>query len=177
VVCQAATVTEAEWQERVAALWARGEEYTEDEFLAAMEALVAQRPADDPLALYEHGSVYDWLGREELAVAKYRPALAAGLPGQLRRQATIQLASSLRNLGRHAEAVELLTAEQTRDSDDLDDAVRAFLALALTSAGQERAAVSVALTALAPHLTRYTRAVAAYAGELVDPGDDRPAGA
>ena len=97
-------------------------------------------------------------------------ALAAGLPGQLRRRATIQLASSLRNLGQHEEAVDLLTAELARDSDDLDDAVRAFLALALTSAGREREAVSVALTGLAPHLTRYNRSLAAYAKALVEPG-------
>jgi len=72
-----------------------------------------------------------------------------------------QLASTLRSLGQHEEAVDLLTAELARDSDDLDDAVRAFLALALTSAGRERDAVSVALTGLAAHLTRYNRSLAA----------------
>jgi tetratricopeptide (TPR) repeat protein len=162
-------VTDTGWQHEVAALWVRFDDYTEDEFLAAMERLVAQRPADDPVALYEHGSAYDSIGREEPAVAKYRRALAGGLPGQLRRRATIQLASSLRNLGQHEEAVDLLTAELARDSDDLDDAVRAFLALALTSAGREREAVSVALTGLAPHLTRYNRSLAAYAKALVEP--------
>jgi tetratricopeptide (TPR) repeat protein len=167
--CQATGVTDTGWQQEIAALWTRFDEYTEDEFLAAMERLVATRPADDPVALYEHGSAYDSIGREELAVAKYRRALAAGLPGQLHRQATIQLASSLRNLDRYEEAVELLTAELARDSDDLDDAIRAFLALALTSAGREREAVSVALTALAPHLTRYNRSLTAYAKALVEP--------
>jgi tetratricopeptide (TPR) repeat protein len=162
-------VTDSGWQHEVASLWARFDEYTEAEFLAAMERLVAQRPADDPLALYEHGSAYDSIGREEPAVAKYRRALAGGLPGRLRRQATIQLASTLRNLGQQDEAVALLTAELAKDSDDLDDAVRAFLALALTSAGREREAVSVALTGLAPHLTRYNRSLAAYAKALVEP--------
>ena len=82
----------------------------------------------------------------------------------------IQLASSLRNLGTAEQSVALLTAELERGSDDgsadLDDAVRAFLALALTSVGRDRAAVSVARTALAPHLTRYSRSLAAYAGQL-----------
>jgi tetratricopeptide repeat protein len=49
-------------------------------------------------------------------------------------------------------------------SDDLDDAVRAFLAL--TSLGRDREAVSLALTALAAHLPRYNRSLAAYAREL-----------
>lgn len=131
-----------------------------------MEALTAERPADDPVALYEQGSALDSTDHPGLAVDKYRRALQRGLSGQRRRQATIQLASSLRNLGQATESVTLLTAELATVSDDLDDAVRAFLALALTSAGREREAVSVALTALAPHLTRCNRSLGAYAREL-----------
>ena len=78
----------------------------------------------------------------------------------------VQLASSLRNLGSADESVALLTAELDAASDDLDDAVRAFLALALTDVGREREAVSLALLALAPHLTRYRRSLAAYALEI-----------
>jgi hypothetical protein len=48
-------------------------------------------------------------------------------------------------------------------SDDLDDAVNTFLALALVDTGHERVAVSVALTALSRHLTRYQRSLANYA--------------
>ncbi len=79
----------------------------------------------------------------------------------------IQLASSLRNLGEVDESVRLLTAERDTGSDELDDAVRAFLALALTDAGREREAVGIALTALAPHLSRYRRSVTNYASELL----------
>ncbi|HEX5897829.1 MAG TPA: tetratricopeptide repeat protein [Solirubrobacteraceae bacterium] len=71
-----------------------------------------------------------------------------------------------RNLGQVDESVALLTEELEAGSDELDDAVRGFLALALTSAGREREAVSVALTALAPHLATYNRSLAAYAQEL-----------
>jgi Arc/MetJ family transcription regulator len=42
----------------------------------------------------------------------------------------------------------LLTAERELESDDLDDAVSATLALALVDTGREREAVSLALTAL-----------------------------
>ena len=58
-----------------------------------------------------------------------------------------------------SESLELLTAELERPSDRLDDAVSAFLALALVDSGREREAVSVALTALAPHLPRYQRSL------------------
>jgi hypothetical protein len=155
-----------EWEQRVAALWASIDDYGEDKFLAAMTELVAERPADDALGLFELGSAFDSTGHPAAAVERYRAALAGGLQDQLRRQATIQLASSLRNLDQAEESVALLTAELAAGSDDLDDAVRAFLALALTSVGREREAVSVALSALAPHLTRYNRSLAAYAEDI-----------
>ena len=46
----------------------------------------------------------------------------------------------------------VLTAEHSAGSDDLDDAVSAFLALALVDVGREREAVSLALEALSRHL-------------------------
>jgi len=60
----------------------------------------------------------------------------------------------------------LLTAELDAESDALDGAVRAFLALALVDEGREREAVAVALTALSEYLPRYNRSVARYAREL-----------
>jgi hypothetical protein len=78
------------------------------------------------------------------------------------------MASSLRNIGRAPESVALLTAERNAGSDDLDDAVSAFLALALVDTGREREAVSVALTALSRHLTRYQRSLANYAHQISD---------
>ena len=165
-MCHAGGMDDTDWERRVALLWASIDELTDDDLLARMEKLVAERPADDPVGLFEHGSALDSTGHPEQAVDRYRAALRAGLSGYLRRRATIQLASSLRNLGEVDESVALLTAELDAGSDDLDDAVRAFLALALTSAGRERAAVSVALSALAPHLARYNRSLANYAAEL-----------
>ena len=67
------------------------------------------------------------------------------------------------------DAMDQLTAERNSQSDDLDDAVAAFLALALADSGREREAVSVALVALAPHLHRYQRSVSDYARELIEP--------
>lgn len=149
---------------RVAAVWAAADSYDDAGLRAEIEAAVVGAPAD--VVAYERGSAFDSTGDPERAVGHYREALAAGLSGSLRRQATIQLASSLRNLGEPEQAVELLTAELAAGSDELDDAVRGFLALALTSLGRDREAAALALGALAPHLPRYQRSLAAYAREL-----------
>jgi Tetratrico peptide repeat len=114
-------------------------------------------PADSAVGLYERASAFDSTGHSDLAVPLYRRALEVGLGDDRRRQAVIQLASSLRNLGQASESVALLSAERDRGSDELDDAVDAFLALALVDAGREREAVSVALLAVSRHMTRYQR--------------------
>ncbi|MTE20059.1 tetratricopeptide repeat protein [Streptomyces sp. TRM43335] len=162
------TSTEAEWERRIDELWSAFDDHEPADFLARMDELVAELPPDDPVALYEMASAHDSLGHEEEAAPLYRRALDAGLPEGRRRQATIQLASTLRNLGRVQESVALLTAERSAGSDELDDAVAAFLALALVDAGREREAVALSLAALAPHLPRYGRSLTAYARGLTD---------
>jgi Tetratrico peptide repeat len=121
------------------------------------------------VGLFERAASLDSTGHPDLAVPLYRESLDRGLTGERRRRAVIQMASSLRNLGQAEESVALLTAELDAGSDPLDDAVRAFLALALVDTGREREAVSLALAALAPHLVRYQRSLANYARLLVNP--------
>jgi len=131
-----------------------------------MKALADELPDDSATAVFERASAFDSTGREEEAVAHYRRALELGLDSSRRRRAVIQLASSLRNVGKLEESIALLTAEREQPSDELDDAVAAFLALALVDAGREREAASLALAALAPHLPRYQRSLASYAADL-----------
>jgi tRNA-Thr(GGU) m(6)t(6)A37 methyltransferase TsaA len=159
-------VERAEWERRLAAVWAQRSELSEEDLVAAVANLVAELPAEDPVGPFELASAYDSTGDPARAVDGYRAALGRGLTGPRRRRAVIQLASSLRNLGQAEESVALLTAERDAGPDELDDAVSAFLALALASTGRDREAVGVALAALAPHLPRYTRALTAYAGQL-----------
>jgi tetratricopeptide (TPR) repeat protein len=143
-----------DWQSRVDALWAAFDTFDAPAFLQRMRELAAERPETDPLALFELASAHDSTDHEAEAAALYRRALALGLPDDLRRRATIQLASTLRNLG--------------QPSDALDDAVTAFLALCLADLGREREALSLALTALSPHLPRYNRSLTNYAHMLLD---------
>jgi hypothetical protein len=148
-------------------LWAQLDELEEDEFHRRIEALIDELPPGSGVALFERGAAQDSTGHSEVAVPLYRAALESGLSGERRRRAVIQMASSLRNLGDPASAVELLEAETTREPDRLDDAVATFLALALADAGREREALSVALTALAAHLPRYNGSAVRYASELI----------
>lgn len=152
--------------ERLDAVWAA--DAPDEELRSRIAAIVAELPAGDPIAPFEVAGSWDSTGHPDTAVPLYREALAAGLSGSRRRQATIQLASSLRNLGEVHEAVALLEDELGQESDDLDQAVRVFLALALTDSGREREAVAVLIRAIAPSLPRYRRSAAAYADALLD---------
>lgn len=154
---------ETDWEQRVSHAWASIDQRSEVEFLALIEGLAAELPPGSGVGTFERAASLDSTGHSDLAVPLYRQALDAGLTGERRRRAVIQLASSLRNLGHPQESVALLTTELDAGSDHLDDAVRAFLALALVDVGREREAVSLALAALAPHLPRYQRSLANYA--------------
>ncbi len=99
----------------------------------------------------------------------YRRALAAGLPDDARAQCVIQLASTVRNLGRPAESIELLRAEfEGRPDSPYADAAVAFAALALVDLERPVEAVAALLHALTPHLPRYHRSVPAYADALLE---------
>lgn len=158
-----------DWQRRIDAVWESAADRPEEETVAAVLALAVERPADDPVALYESAGAYDFAGREAEAEPLYRRALGRGLEEPERSRATIQLASTLRNLGRPAEAVELLRdLLADRPDDVLAPDARAFTALALHDLGLHAEALRASLAALTPQLGRYGRAVAAYAAELDD---------
>ncbi|QJT01262.1 tetratricopeptide repeat protein [Streptomyces asoensis] len=161
-----------DWEDRVTAAWAGFDEYPEEraaEFRAVIDKLVAELPEDSPLGLFERACAWDSTGHSDRAAPLYRDALARGLSeesGYKGRRAKIQLSSSLRNIGQAEEGVKLLTPELDAPSDELDDAVRACLALCLSSLGRDREGLSLVLGALAPHLPRYQRSMANYARAL-----------
>lgn len=160
-------MTTDDWEARVSAVWATASDLSDDEVLAAIDDLVAEKGDADAAAVFEAASVRDYLGLEPEAEPLYRRALELGLDEVRLPQAVIQLASTLRNLGEADEAVDLLTDWLAENDDhELSDAAAAFLALALASAGRTTEALTVALDTLAPHLTQYGRSVAAYAEGL-----------
>ena len=159
---------DAAWEARSLELWNRIDALDAAEFVSQIESLAAELPAGSPVGLFERGCAHDSTGHPERAVPLYRAALDSGLTGLRRRRAVIQMASSLRNLGDAEQAAALLMAECHEPSDELDGAVRAFLALALVDLGREREAVSVSLTALSRYLPRYNRSLARYAQAISD---------
>jgi len=154
-----------DWQRRIDAVWDAAGGLGDDEVIRRIDVLADERPDGDPLALFERAGARDSAGLEAEAERLYRRAIDAGLSGSERVQAQIQLASTVRNLGRPLESLALLDAIEP-ESGELRDAVAAFRALALIDAGDARHAASVALAALAPHLARYRVSVAAYAEGL-----------
>ncbi|MFE6337084.1 tetratricopeptide repeat protein [Streptomyces sp. NPDC057798] len=162
-----------DWEDRVSAAWASFDDFAEDEagdFRAVIDGLAAELPDGSPLGPFERACAWDSTGHSDRAVPLYRESLARGLTGYRARRAKIQLSSSLRNIGRAEEGVALLTPELRAPSDELDDAVRATLALCLSSLGRDREGLSLVLGALAAHLPRYQRSMANYARALVEPG-------
>lgn len=158
------------WEQRVAEAWATVEAYDDrgEEFRKIIDALADELPEGSPVAPFERACAFDSTGHSDRAVPLYREALEKGLDGYRRRRTVIQLSSSLRNTGRAEEGVALLEAELDAPSDELDDAVRAVLALCLADLGREREGLALVLGALAPHLPRYQRSMGNYARKLTE---------
>ena len=140
--------------------------------VGAIDKLAAERPDDDAAALFERASARDSVGRESDAEMFYRAALATERLDPYRQaRASIQLASTLRILGHLEESERLLTTQLARYSiagydRALYDETRAILALTYVAQGRAVEAAGLALSALAPHLSRYNRSVAGNAAEL-----------
>ncbi|QIB46152.1 tetratricopeptide repeat protein [Streptomyces aureoverticillatus] len=166
------TFEPTDWDQRMAAAWDTFDSYGDeraDEFRELIGKLADELPDGSPVAPFERACAYDSTGHSDKAVPLYREALDLGLDGYRRRRTVIQLASSLRNTGRVEEGIALLTPELDAEHDELDDAVRATLALCLADAGRAREGVGLAVGALARHLPRYQRSMTNYARLLAEP--------
>jgi hypothetical protein len=152
-----------DWQQQVDEVWARAGELGDRGVMDAMDALAASAP-DPALAAFERAGARDSAGLEAEAEPLYREALRLGLPDSEWAQCTIQLASTLRNLGRAEESLELL--DTIPPEHQYAAAAAAFRALALVSLGRPTRGVRELLHALAPTLPRYQRSVHAYADDL-----------
>ena len=64
-----------DWPARVSAVWAAADEMPEGDVIAAIDELVAEKPADDAAAVFEAASVRDYAGLESEAEPLYRRAL------------------------------------------------------------------------------------------------------
>ena len=162
-------MTNHEWAARVAAVWDESDEIGDNILRERIDALVAERPVDDPEAAFEAASVRDSTGLEAEAAVEYQRALDLGLGEPNRGRTFIQYASTLRNLGRYDEALALL--DQLEPDNELADAASAVRALILVSAGRPVEGAAIAIAALASHLPQYQRSMSNYAADLLT-GDE-----
>lgn len=151
-----------DWQRRVDAVWEA--DLPDDTLLAEISSLADELDESDARRWFELASAHDSTGRELEAAAHYERALTIGLEPDQHAQATVQYASTLRNLGRPDAAIQLL--ERLPRLSPVGTARDAFLALALRDAGRTDEALRVLLDALVPTLPRYQRSVTAYAATL-----------
>ena len=167
------SVDQDEWMARVAAVWERAPSMRGEDLVLAIDALADERSSDDGLALFERACARDAAGVEAEAERYYRAALLTqDLDSYRRSRAVIQLASTLRILGRLEESEVLLVEELDRHLDagserPLADEARATLALAFAAQGRALEAAGLALCTFAPHLARYNRSIFGNASLLV----------
>lgn len=154
------------WQQRIDDFW----ESAQGKDAAALRAelgILLEPAIPAGHATFELASLHDYLGEEVQAIPLYKTALDSGTLSRAKRsEASIQLGSSLRNIGEPALAAKALN--EVDPDDPLYADAQAFLALALFDAGEESAALKTALAALAPTLQQYAGPVRRYAQELED---------
>lgn len=127
---------EHEYEGEIAALWELADA---DDRVRAAESLVVDHP-DDARLLHELASALHKAAQETEAIARYREALDAGLREPYRHRAQLQLAASLRIVGRPDEAVSLL--DDVLLQRPANTAATMLLALVRTDLGQDRQAVA-----------------------------------
>jgi hypothetical protein len=157
----------ADWEARVAAVWA-DDTIDDQQRIDRMRELADAAP-HPALGAFELGGANDSGGHEAEADVHYAAATAAGLadvdPARAA-QMVVQHASTLRNLDRVDEAIAMLRDAPEHPSTGA--APKVFLALALHSAGRHDEALRVAIEAVEPTLPRYHRSVRAYAAALTE---------
>ena len=141
-----------------------------DEHVLAARAYVVEHP-DDVRAQIEAAYGNDRAGDERTAIVHYESAYRLGVPSERRRRFLVGFGSTLRNVGRAEDAVNVLTIAVGEDPHY--PAYTAFLALALADAGHPKAALATLLgcaldAARDGAFDGYERALAEYHLDLLD---------
>ncbi len=135
-----------------------------------------QSNPEDPEVNYQCAWVHDRMGRELEAIPLYERAIERGLSGRDLEGATLSLGSSLRAVGDHARAAEVLRAGVARSPQNR--AMQVFLAMALHDLGEHGQAMEILLRNLAetssdPEIAAYKEALSYYANRLNEPRSPR----
>jgi cyanophycin synthetase len=161
---------EHELEAEISALWEMTDEQAR---LDAAQELVDGHPGD-PRLVFELAGAKDALGDEQGAIGLYEEALEGGLREPHRHRAQLQLASSLRVVGRASEAQPLVA--DVLEARPHNTAALMLRALVQADLGQERQAIADLIRATLEATTdvdtqAYRRALRAYADELAPAAD------
>ena len=131
------------------------------------ERLLTEHP-NNPYVLYEVGGSYDTDGQEEKAIGYYERALP-GLSGDIRRKCLLQYGSTLRNLGRFDDSLDVFKKACAEYPES--DSLRVFKALTLHAAGHKDKALASLLLLIADRvdsaeIKRYEAAIRGNADYL-----------
>lgn len=137
--------------------------------IAALRPIYERHPRNARV-LYELAGAYDTAGEEEQAVGLYERAMAEGLDGDLLRRCYLQYGSTLRNLDRIDESVEVFERARKQFPDSI--ALGVFEALTLHAAGLKNSALGRLLVLLienvqSDEVNRYGPAVRGHADHLL----------
>jgi tetratricopeptide (TPR) repeat protein len=139
-----------------------------EEALALGLDLLRASPGDARLH-FEVACLHDYQGHEAQAVPHYEAALAGPLDHSSRRDALLGLGSTLRVLGLHAQACEVLSRAVEAYPDE--PVLKVFLAMALHNVGRGKTAVELLLGVVADNsadgeIRAYRRAIELYARDV-----------
>jgi len=156
------------WKDELAAIVGARAHGQSKEILPRLKALDARHPNIAEIN-YQLAWSYDVLAHGGDALPYYEKAIALGLTPNELSGALLGLGNTLRALGEHARAAEVLRSGKAQFPENREFDV--FLSLALHDLGQHTAALQLLIGTLCdttedPGLTAYQRAIRYAAGKL-----------
>lgn len=141
---------------------------------------IRDRHPHNPRVLYELAGAYDTAGEEARALPLYEQAMSHGLAGDVLRRCYLQYGSTLRNLDRIEQSLDVFA--RARAEFPASVSLGVFEALTLHAAGRADTALGSLLVLLADHvdaaeLDRYKPAMRANAAYLASLDATRATGA
>ncbi|WP_421385247.1 tetratricopeptide repeat protein [Bacillus salacetis] len=143
-------------------------QYDEQKLINFFTELLRRHP-ESARANFELGNAYDFLGQEQRAIPLYEEAIKLGLDKEFEAYALLQLGSSLRNVGRLDEAIEILSVAEARFPGI--PTVSMFLSMALFNGNKHKEALQTLLSSMiynndTPDIKRYGKGLEYYIKNL-----------
>ncbi|MEO7587696.1 MAG: tetratricopeptide repeat protein [Arachnia sp.] len=159
---------DADLEAELAAIFAARDRDNMEPTIRALLPIHEQHP-DDPHVLYELAGAHDTAGQEETALRYYEKAMLHGLSGDTLRRCLLQYGSTLRNVGRSEDSLQVFSDARKQFPESAS--LILFEALSLHASGRPSAALGNVLAVVADHVhlaevDRYRAAIRGNAAHL-----------